>query len=200
MQVTNTITTTLLTIIPLHCRWLVGFSDDSLLISDTSCLIGRHTPDELKNSSESENPNHQHLPTLYIPQRDMPYTSYLNHADRCVCCCCYCVGLVVFAQNVMLQMGLRLISVSGSSITSTRQFLLKCHACFHLTRDMQRQFCPACGLYTHSFAPLSSSLPTRSPTPPPPACTTAHDTSTSAAHATPSPKPRAPQRWRTEAG
>ena len=48
----------------------------------------------------------------------------------------------------MLQMGLRLISVSGLSITSTRQFLLKCHACFHLTRDMQRQFCPACGLHT----------------------------------------------------
>lgn len=48
----------------------------------------------------------------------------------------------------MLQMGLRLISVSGLSITSSRQFLLKCHACFHLTRDMSREFCPACGLHT----------------------------------------------------
>ena len=48
----------------------------------------------------------------------------------------------------MLQMGLRLISVSGLSITASRQFLLKCHACFHLTRDMERQFCPACGLHT----------------------------------------------------
>ena len=45
-------------------------------------------------------------------------------------------------------MGLRLISVSGLSISSTRQFLQKCHACFHLTRDMTRQFCPACGLHT----------------------------------------------------
>ena len=48
----------------------------------------------------------------------------------------------------MLQLGLRLISVSGLSIRSTRQFLHKCHACFHLTRDMSRLFCPACGLHT----------------------------------------------------
>ena len=57
----------------------------------------------------------------------------------------------------MLQMGLRLISVSGLSITSTRQFLLKCHACFHLTRDLTRQFCPACGLHTLIRATLALS-------------------------------------------
>ena len=51
-------------------------------------------------------------------------------------------------QNVLLQLGLRLISVSGLSISSTRQFLHKCHACFTLTRDMARVFCPACGLAT----------------------------------------------------
>jgi RNA-binding protein NOB1 len=46
----------------------------------------------------------------------------------------------------MLQLGLRLLSVSGLSITATRQFLLKCSACFAISRDMTRRFCASCGL------------------------------------------------------
>jgi RNA-binding protein NOB1 len=33
-------------------------------------------------------------------------------------------------QNVMLQMGLRLLSVNGMAINTLRQFVLRCHACF----------------------------------------------------------------------
>lgn len=51
-------------------------------------------------------------------------------------------------QNLMLQMGLRLISINGLSVTSARHFVKKCHACNEVTQDMSKEFCPGCGLHT----------------------------------------------------
>jgi RNA-binding protein NOB1 len=49
-------------------------------------------------------------------------------------------------QNVVLQMGLKLIAVDGGHlIRKTKQFVLRCHACFKITNDMNRKFCPSCG-------------------------------------------------------
>eukprot|EP01006_Ploeotia_vitrea_P037041 TRINITY_DN66083_c9_g4_i1.p1 TRINITY_DN66083_c9_g4~~TRINITY_DN66083_c9_g4_i1.p1 ORF type:complete len:645 (-),score=323.61 TRINITY_DN66083_c9_g4_i1:616-2307(-) len=48
-------------------------------------------------------------------------------------------------QNVMLQMGLRLVSVDGRAIRSLRQWAKRCHACFAITKDMSKIFCPECG-------------------------------------------------------
>lgn len=45
-------------------------------------------------------------------------------------------------------MGVRLLSVAGKSVSSIRQWLKKCHGCFALTRDMDREFCPSCGNHT----------------------------------------------------
>jgi len=59
-----------------------------------------------------------------------------------------CVTTDYAMQNVMLQMGLRLISVNGLAISSVRIFALKCHACFAVTREMDRVFCPSCGSTT----------------------------------------------------
>ena len=48
-------------------------------------------------------------------------------------------------QNVILQMGLNLLSPSMSRINNIRTYVLRCHACFQTVKDISRQFCPRCG-------------------------------------------------------
>jgi len=48
-------------------------------------------------------------------------------------------------QSVLIQMGLKLLSVQGMVIKKIRQFVLKCHSCFKICKDMERKFCPTCG-------------------------------------------------------
>jgi RNA-binding protein NOB1 len=51
-------------------------------------------------------------------------------------------------QNVLLQLGLRLLNLRGRSIRSIRNWQKKCHACGTLSPDMSREFCSACGGHT----------------------------------------------------
>ncbi|KZS98091.1 hypothetical protein SISNIDRAFT_472881 [Sistotremastrum niveocremeum HHB9708] len=48
-------------------------------------------------------------------------------------------------QNVLLQMGLNLIDVQGKRIATVKSWVLRCHACFKLCKDMSKKFCPSCG-------------------------------------------------------
>ncbi|KAF2403236.1 proteasome maturation ans ribosome synthesis protein Nop10 [Trichodelitschia bisporula] len=48
-------------------------------------------------------------------------------------------------QNVLLQMNLNLISGSLQRVQFVKSFVLRCHACFNIVRDMSKQFCPRCG-------------------------------------------------------
>ncbi|KAF2746048.1 hypothetical protein M011DRAFT_405248 [Sporormia fimetaria CBS 119925] len=48
-------------------------------------------------------------------------------------------------QNVLLQMKLSLISPSMQRIQTLRTYIMRCHACFLTTKDMDKQFCPRCG-------------------------------------------------------
>lgn len=48
-------------------------------------------------------------------------------------------------QNVLLQMNLQLASVGGKTVRSVKSWVLKCDACFKITPDMTKLFCPACG-------------------------------------------------------
>ena len=57
-----------------------------------------------------------------------------------------CVTVDFAMQNVLLQLGLSLVSASeGRVIRRTSQFVLRCHACAHVTSIMTKKFCPACG-------------------------------------------------------
>ena len=49
-------------------------------------------------------------------------------------------------QNVLLQINLNLLSPSFQRIKYIKTFLLRCHACFSVTKDMDKQFCARCGL------------------------------------------------------
>ncbi|KAI9027941.1 Nin one binding Zn-ribbon like-domain-containing protein [Hyaloraphidium curvatum] len=48
-------------------------------------------------------------------------------------------------QNVVMQMNLRLLSVDGMLIRRVKTWVLRCHACFKITSDMEKKFCPSCG-------------------------------------------------------
>jgi RNA-binding protein NOB1 len=48
-------------------------------------------------------------------------------------------------QNVLLRMNLNLLSPSLQRIRQLKTWVLRCHACFDITKDMSKQFCPRCG-------------------------------------------------------
>ncbi|RWS20027.1 RNA-binding protein NOB1-like protein, partial [Leptotrombidium deliense] len=49
-------------------------------------------------------------------------------------------------QNVLIQIGLNVVSLSnGLIIKETKQFVLRCHACFKITTNLMKKFCPHCG-------------------------------------------------------
>ncbi|XP_046842737.1 RNA-binding protein NOB1-like [Xenia sp. Carnegie-2017] len=48
-------------------------------------------------------------------------------------------------QNVLIKMGLHVISVDGMLIREARSYVLKCYSCFKVTSQMERIFCPKCG-------------------------------------------------------
>ncbi|KAJ2358308.1 20S-pre-rRNA D-site endonuclease nob1 [Coemansia sp. RSA 2618] len=56
-----------------------------------------------------------------------------------------CVTSDFAMQNVMLKMGIQLVTPDGVRVQQLRTWVLRCHACFALTGDMDRQFCASCG-------------------------------------------------------
>ncbi|KAF4634861.1 hypothetical protein G7Y89_g3246 [Cudoniella acicularis] len=48
-------------------------------------------------------------------------------------------------QNVLLRMNLNLLSPNLQRIRQLKTWVLRCHACFFITRDMSKQFCARCG-------------------------------------------------------
>ncbi|KAI5365510.1 putative RNA-binding protein NOB1 [Septoria linicola] len=48
-------------------------------------------------------------------------------------------------QNVILQMNLNLLSPSMSRIKNLKTYVLRCHACFNVSKDLSKQFCTRCG-------------------------------------------------------
>ena len=48
-------------------------------------------------------------------------------------------------QNVTIQMNLNLMSPSLARVKHLKTFVLRCHACFQVTKDTSKQFCPRCG-------------------------------------------------------
>ncbi|XP_005093274.2 RNA-binding protein NOB1 [Aplysia californica] len=48
-------------------------------------------------------------------------------------------------QNVLIQMGLHVLSVDGMLIKQVKSYVLRCHGCMRITKDTSKQFCPHCG-------------------------------------------------------
>ncbi|KAF2297793.1 hypothetical protein GH714_002967 [Hevea brasiliensis] len=56
-----------------------------------------------------------------------------------------CVTSDFAMQNVLLQMGLQLLAPGGMQIRQLHRWILKCHACYTVTAEIGRMFCPKCG-------------------------------------------------------
>ncbi|KAH0647316.1 hypothetical protein KY285_032564 [Solanum tuberosum] len=56
-----------------------------------------------------------------------------------------CVTADYAMQNVILQIGLRLVAPGGMQIRELHRWVLKCHACYKVTTDVTKIFCPNCG-------------------------------------------------------
>merc|ERR1719285_469769 len=48
-------------------------------------------------------------------------------------------------QNALYQIGIRILSVNGMSISQIRQWALHCYACFKMEKDTTKMFCSSCG-------------------------------------------------------
>lgn len=56
-----------------------------------------------------------------------------------------CITSDFAMQNVLLQMRLELYTPDGCRVKNVKNWLLRCHACFTTTRNMNARFCPKCG-------------------------------------------------------
>lgn len=56
-----------------------------------------------------------------------------------------CITADFAMQNVMLRMGLKVMSMNGMMVKKTKQFVKKCHACFKVIYTLDSEFCPRCG-------------------------------------------------------
>jgi len=65
-------------------------------------------------------------------------------------------------QNVLLQMGLSLVSVEGKKIERVKSWVLRCHACFKICKDHSKKFCPSCGNPTLLRASVTIAAPNAS--------------------------------------
>lgn len=56
-----------------------------------------------------------------------------------------CITADFAMQNVLLQMGLRLVAPNGLRVTQLSRWVLRCTACAAVSREVGRVFCPRCG-------------------------------------------------------
>ncbi|KAH6664462.1 putative 20S-pre-rRNA D-site endonuclease nob1 [Halenospora varia] len=56
-----------------------------------------------------------------------------------------CITSDFAMQNVLLRMNLNLLAPNMQRIRQLKTWVLRCHACFFITRDMSKQFCARCG-------------------------------------------------------
>lgn len=56
-----------------------------------------------------------------------------------------CITTDFAMQNVLLQIGLQIVSVDGFRIREVKQWVLRCHSCSAIVHDTKRRFCPCCG-------------------------------------------------------
>eukprot|EP00249_Psilotum_nudum_P018668 c26909_g1_i1 orf=117-2021(+) len=56
-----------------------------------------------------------------------------------------CITADFAMQNVLLQMGLRVLSPNGLQVYKLHRWVLKCQACNKVTSEVGRIFCPKCG-------------------------------------------------------
>jgi len=89
------------------------------------------TPENLSEHQAKDGAIQPHISTSANPQLDVA-TMTIDFA----------------MQNVLLQMNLQLLSTNMQRIKNVNTKVLRCHACFNIVKQMDKQFCPRCGQAT----------------------------------------------------
>jgi RNA-binding protein NOB1 len=71
--------------------------------------------------------------------------SVLDHANEVKIAC---MTADFAMQNVLVQMGIKVVAPNGMMIARAQQWILRCFACGLLVTDGEKMFCPACGNHT----------------------------------------------------
>ncbi|XP_078101262.1 RNA-binding protein NOB1 isoform X2 [Sander vitreus] len=111
---------------------------------DTAPQTGEQSDDEDKENEpedEEEEDGGGWITPSNIQQVKMESGDWTAPADVTV----GCLTTDFAMQNVLIQMGLHVLSVNGMLIKEARNYILRCHACFKTTSNMSKVFCPHCG-------------------------------------------------------
>ncbi|XP_037553667.1 RNA-binding protein NOB1 [Nematolebias whitei] len=100
-----------------------------------------HDEDKENEPEEDEDDEGGWITPSNIRQLKMDSANWMASADVKV----GCLTTDFAMQNVLIQMGLHVLSVNGMVIREARNYILRCHACFKTTSNMSRVFCPHCG-------------------------------------------------------
>ena len=57
----------------------------------------------------------------------------------------FAMQVFIFDENVLLQIGLNLLSTDGMRIKTLRTWVMRCHACYTINLKNETQFCSKCG-------------------------------------------------------
>uniref|UniRef100_A0A8P4JWZ1 RNA-binding protein NOB1 n=1 Tax=Dicentrarchus labrax TaxID=13489 RepID=A0A8P4JWZ1_DICLA len=107
-----------------------------LLVSPTKGFINKPNEDE-----EEEEDGGGWITPSNIKQVKMDSADWTAPADVTV----GCLTTDFAMQNVLIQIGLHVLSVNGMVIKQARNYILRCHGCFKTTSNMNKVFCPHCG-------------------------------------------------------
>ncbi|KAM0069904.1 putative RNA-binding protein NOB1 [Helianthus debilis subsp. tardiflorus] len=125
--------------------------DDEKVTEDIATVLDQMRLQEDGDGNEIENV--EQLDTTSVASESVDASSYVDDAsseqswmlrslsESSVAC----VTGDFAMQNVILQMGLRLVAPGGMQIRELHRWILKCHACFKVTMEIGKIFCPSCG-------------------------------------------------------
>ena len=83
-----------------------------------------------------------------IKKTSKKITEGLFGHDQNICVDVACTTTDFAMQNVLLQMRLNLVSIDGIHIKQIKNWVLRCHACFDITKNTDKKFCEKCGGHT----------------------------------------------------
>ncbi|XP_040015434.1 RNA-binding protein NOB1 [Xiphias gladius] len=121
---------------------------DGVSVSDSRSDTSPQTEDQSDDEDKENEPEEEEeddgggwITPSNIRQVKMESADWTAPADVRV----GCLTTDFAMQNVLIQIGLHILSVNGMVIKQARNYILRCHACFKTTTNMNKEFCPHCG-------------------------------------------------------
>uniref|UniRef100_A0A3Q3W2F7 RNA-binding protein NOB1 n=1 Tax=Mola mola TaxID=94237 RepID=A0A3Q3W2F7_MOLML len=114
-----------------------------LLVSrrDTSLQSGEGDEEDKPEDQDQDDDGGGWITPSNIKQVKLDSADWTAPADVTV----GCLTTDFAMQNVLIQIGLHVLSINGMLIRQARSYILRCHACFKTSSNMNKVFCPHCG-------------------------------------------------------